>query len=291
MKWIRNRELLRKTDNQKALIYPMGAERYLQRVLENQVNNRYPIHQEIEGKDVLVVPGYANTAFIIANAGARSVTVCDKDPVTIAWLKAYKKYYHYRQFSNAQKPYPSVGELLAALTAWYPPFLVLPRGNAINILRWLITPSTLRSRYLAYLLDLIQEACKMKEQEDWELDSNIDFFAGELETLGKKEKCVRFDTAYVPYLLGVSNGIEQEKDINSFLNTLFEFVPNGRVLITPSQNIREFYLVGQQYFKTTNHNMLSDIPVIQTHLVIEDKSWFQTQGLAVVAGKIRNTGL
>ena len=132
-KWLFERRVTRTTDGKEVQIYPMGAERYLWLVLSGKQNNHYPIQHEILEKDVLIIPGHGNTAFLFALAGAKSVTVYDKDPITIAWMKAFKKYYHYRQ-----EAYPSIGEILTALTSWYPPYFKLATYPLFNRLNWLI---------------------------------------------------------------------------------------------------------------------------------------------------------
>lgn len=96
-KWISERRVTRLSDNKEVQIYPMGAERYLSTMLFENKKGRYNIKADIEGKDVLVIPGYGNSGFLFAHAGAKSITVYDKDPVTVAWIKAFRKYYHYRE--------------------------------------------------------------------------------------------------------------------------------------------------------------------------------------------------
>ena len=98
IEWILELRITRVTDEKEVLIYPMGAERYLSTVLFGNKINRYNIRNDIEGKNVLVIPGYGNSGFLFTEAGAKSVTVYDKDPVTIAWMKAFKKFYHYREY-------------------------------------------------------------------------------------------------------------------------------------------------------------------------------------------------
>src|SRR5580704_523236 len=93
-KWILERRITRLSDNKEVQIYPMGAERYLSSVLFNLKNavesatsgyctdslrdcddstaffrfknqkNDYAISTDIEGKDVLVIPGYGNSGFL-----------------------------------------------------------------------------------------------------------------------------------------------------------------------------------------------------------------------------------
>lgn len=273
--WILEQRITRVTDQKEVLIYPMGAERYLSSVLFGNKKNRYDIRQDIVGKDVLVIPGYGNSGFLFAEAGAKSVMVYDKDPVTIAWMKAFKLFYHYKEAS----PYPTIGELLTLLTCWYPPLRALPKGKLSNAICWIINPKSLRRAYIFYMLSLVRQAIQSKTREIFELDKNLQFHTGELDQLIKGKKKPVYDTAFVPYLLGVRNGIESEEEIVRFMEQLIKIVPNGHVLVTPTQNTREFYIVGQRYFTTTNYPALDAIPQLKKYFVTEDKYWFHTQGL------------
>ncbi|MFI4918077.1 MAG: ABC transporter permease [Legionellales bacterium] len=281
--WILEQRVTRIADNQEVLIYPMGAERYLSLVLLGEKKGRYHINADITGKDVLVIPGYGTSGFLFAQAQAKSITVYDKDPVTIAWMKAFKKYYNYRESHACGKALPSIGELLTALTCWYPPVLALPTARYKNALFWLISPNSLRRVYLHYMIALVRHAIKSQAAEHFELDKNIQFHVGELSQLIKNNKQQHFDTAYVPYLLGVKNGIETVTDIVHFMEQLITLVPNGRVLVSPSQNTKEFYIMGQRYFITTGYASLQAIPKLSQYVVDEDKYWFRTQGLAIFA--------
>ncbi|HHL3491540.1 TPA: ABC transporter permease [Legionella pneumophila] len=279
--WILEQRVTRFTDNKEVLIYPMGAERYLSSVLSGHEEDRYNLHNEIKEKNVLIIPGYGNSAFLFAHAGAKSILVYDKDPVTIAWVKAFKKYYHYREYNNNGKPYPSIGELLAALTRWYPPLLKLPSGVIKNSVFWVINPKLLRKSYIYYMLRLTQQAVQLRIQNEFELDHHIEFYAGELKHLIKSHPLKTFDTVFVPYLLGVQNGIEKEKDIVSFIKQLIQLVPSGHILVTPARSTKEFHLVGQSYFCTTGYSNIQAIPELKPYAITEDSIWFKTQGLAV----------
>lgn len=92
IKWLSEQRVTRLTDNKEVQIYPMGAERYLSSRLSGHRNKQYDLRPDIENKDVLVIPGYGNSSFLLANAGAKSITVYDKDPVTITWMKAFKNF-------------------------------------------------------------------------------------------------------------------------------------------------------------------------------------------------------
>lgn len=278
-KWLAARRVSRLTDDKEALIYPMGAERYLASVLSGHTQGRYNLSTDIEGKNVLVIPGYGNSAFLFAEAGAKSVTVYDKDPVTIAWIKAFKKYYHYREADL----YPSIGELLKALTCWYPPLITLPTGGIKNKLYWVINPQQLRRSYLFYMLFLVQKALQLPNGDDFELKKDIKCYAGEVSQLTKNKKKQVFDTAFVPYLLGVENGIESTSAVVDFMQQMLQLVPKGHVLVSPTRNTKEFYFTGRRYFVTTEYATIQAIPELNAYFKEEDQYWFKTQGLAVFA--------
>jgi hypothetical protein len=155
----------------------------------------------------------------------------------------------------------------------------LPSGTIKNTLCWAIHPKALRKTYLFYLLSLVAEPIQSQTKEDFELDKNISFHACELNQLASKNKV--FDTAYVPYLLGVTNGIETEQEIVSFIKQLIKTVPKGRILITPTLNTKEFHVTGQRYFVTTKHANIKEISELKPYFICEDLNWFKTQGLAV----------
>ncbi|STX38428.1 ABC transporter permease [Legionella feeleii] len=276
--WILERRITRLSDNKEVQIYPMGAERYLSSTLFENNKGRYNIRADIEGKNVLVIPGYGTSSFLFAQAGAKSITVYDKDPVTIAWMKAFKKYYHYKEHTGKGEPYPSIEELFTALTCWYPPLMTLPSGKYRNILFWAINPNLLRRAYIHYMVYLVRHAIELKIEDNFELDKNIQFNAGTIDKIGSKEKPV-FDTAFVPYLLGVRNGIEKEKEIVGFIEQLLQYVPTGHILVNPSRNTKEFYITGKRYFVTIDYENIQDIPELKPYFFEEDKDWFRTQGL------------
>ncbi|WP_454780786.1 ABC transporter permease [Legionella sp. WA2022007384] len=280
-KWILDRRITRLSDNKEVQIYPMGAERYLSSALAGNQRNRYNIRANVEGKNVLVIPGYGNSSFLFAQAGAKSVTAYDKDAVTIAWMKAFKKYYLYREYDDRGNALPSVGELFDALTCWYPPLVNLQRGNFVNFLFWIVQPNLLRRAYIHYMVTLVQRAVKSTIQTSCELDKNIQFHVGTIDKLLTSDKKQTFDTAFVPYLLGVENGIEKEDDIVNFIGQMVHIIPEGNILVTPSRNTKEHYITGRSYFLTTGYAEIQAIPKLKTYVIGNDKYWFRTQGLAI----------
>ncbi|HHT0591764.1 TPA: ABC transporter permease [Legionella anisa] len=280
-KWLLDRRVTRLSDNKEVQIYPMGAERYLASALAEHQKNRYDIRTDFQGKDVLIIPGYGNSSFLFALAGAKSITAYDKDPVTIAWMKAFKKYYLYREYDTQGNPLPSIGELFAALTCWYPPLLTLPSGKLAHFLFWIIQPNSLRRAYIHYMVSLVQRAIQSKTPSNFELDKNIQFHVGTVDNILMNNKKQTFDTAFVPYLLGVENGIEKEKDIEHFMEQLIKIVPDGHILVTPSRDTKEHYFIGKSYFITTGYSDIQDIPELKKYVIGEDKYWFRTQGLVL----------
>lgn len=271
--WLLETRITRLTDNKEAQIYPMGAERYLQSVLLGHKTARYALNKDIVGKKVLLIPGHGNSGFLLALAGCRSVTIIDKDPVTVAWIKAFKKYYHYKSNKG-----PSIGELMQALTAWYPPLL---RAHWRHVLSWLFQINALRQRYIYSMMELVKQALRAKHQDAYELNKTIYFYVGDLSSF-KQTTTKRFDTAWVPYLLGVKNGIETEQGIVSFVKQLFELVPKGPIIVTPSRKQKEFYLSGKCYLESLSHSSIQSIPSLEQYSILEDKHWFRTQGLMVI---------
>jgi hypothetical protein len=259
----------------------MGAERYLAKALKLEVEESLAIRDYVVDKDILVIPGYGNSAFLFAKAGALSVTVYDKDPVTIAWVKAMKKYYHYREYSKEGRAYVSVGELLNALTCWYPPLITLPSGRFGHSLLWIVHPQALRRRYLFYLLSLLKQAVKTKTETDYELAKPVQFHVGEVDDLPRGKAAKPFDTVFVPYLLGVKNGIESREQVVDFIKKIAKLAPGGHLLVSPSHQAKEFHVGGPSYFVTTGDKHLGTMPGLERCVVKEDSTWFRNQGLTV----------
>ncbi|ARB91198.1 hypothetical protein [Legionella longbeachae] len=284
-KWILERRVTRLSDNKEVQIYPMGAERYFSSALAGNQKYRYNIRSDIEGKNILVIPGHGNSSFLMALAGAKSVTAYDKDPVTIAWMKAFKKYYHYREYTVQGTPLASIGELFTSLTYWYPTLVNIPGVKLIQFLFWILHPNSLRRAYIHYMVTLVQKAIQMKTQEDFELDKKIQFHVGTIDDISTIHEKQYFHTAFIPYLLGVENGIEKEKEIVHFMNKLMKIIPNGRIIVSPSKNVKDFYILGKRYFVTTGYKNLYDIPDLKAYLLENDEYWLRNQGLAIFGRK------
>ena len=151
----------------------------------------------------------------------------------------------------------------------------------MNAIYWAINPKALRRTYIYYMLSLVRQAIQTKVKDDFELDKDIQFYAGDINQLIKNNEKLEFDTAFVPYLLGVRNGIENEKDIIHFIHKLTSIVPAGHILVNPACNTKEFHFTGQRYFVTTTYSSIQTIPELKSYAIDEDKHWFNTQGLAV----------
>jgi hypothetical protein len=194
-------------------------------------------------------------------------------------MKAFKKYYHYREFDLHGNPQASIGELFTALTYWYPSLVKLPRGKLAHALFWILHPNSLRRAYIHYLVVLVQKAIQTQTQDNFELNQKIEFHVGTVDTIITAQQ--EFNTVFVPYLLGVENGIEHEKDIVHFINELIKIVPDGRIIVTPARDSKDFYLIGKRYLVTTSYANIGDIADLKAYLLEEDKYWFRNQGLAI----------
>ncbi|STY29323.1 ABC transporter permease [Legionella wadsworthii] len=281
-KWILDRRVTRLSDNKEVQIYPMGAERYLSSALYAPQKNGYDIRNDIKDKNILVIPGHGNSSFLFALAGAKSIITYDKDPVTIAWMRAFKKYYFYHEYDRKGNPLPTIGDLFRALTCWYPPLVTLPNGKLTHLLFWMLHPNSLRRVYIHYMVSLVQRAIQTKKQNNFELDKNIEFHVGTVDKILKEKKSQTFDTAFVPYLLGVENGIEGETEVINFIEQLIQLIPDGQILITPTRDIKEYYISGKSYFVTTGYPEIQEMPGLKKYQIQEVRNWFRTQGLVLV---------
>lgn len=138
-------------------------------------------------RDVLVVPGYGNSPFLLKNLGAHTVVGVDKDPVTVAWQKARILY-----------------------------------GN----------DTAVQMGDLSRLVHYVEEAREGKTFPGMRVNG-MQFMQGNL--LGKlplPDEAV--DTAIVPYVFSVPNGLEKEWQFLLALNELLRVTRSGgTVLILP----------------------------------------------------------
>jgi hypothetical protein len=132
------------------------------------------------------------------------------------------------------------------------------------------------------MLLLVRQAIENDPKENFELDKNIVFYCGEIQQLLREHKNKFFDTVFVPYLLGVENGIEARQDIIHFVEQLIQVVPHGYILITPSRSNKEFRITGKRFFVTTGYASIQAIPELQKYIVREDPHWLETQGLVIL---------
>jgi hypothetical protein len=124
----------------------------------------------------------------------------------------------------------------------------------------------------------VRQALLAQVDDEFALKADVQFHCGEVKDVNSI-----FDTAFVPYLLGVKNGIEKTEDIVIFMQQMFQRVPRGSVLITPTRGTKEFYLSGRRYFTTTPYKTFQAIPALKEYVIVQDKYWFRTQGLVVLS--------
>ncbi|VEB35962.1 ABC transporter permease [Legionella sainthelensi] len=109
----------------------------------------------------------------------------------------------------------------------------------------------------------------------------IQFHVGTVDEISIIQEKQSFHTVFIPYLLGVENGIENEKEIVQFLKKLIEIIPDGRIIVSPSKDVKDFHFFGKRYFVTTEYTNIYDIPGLKEYLLENDEHWFRSQGLAV----------
>lgn len=219
--WIRSRELKRK-DGGAVLIAPMGSEIDLVERLDlsgGGLSFRGPLYDVISAvkdKDVWVIPGFSSNGFLMANAGARSVTVFDNDPVTIAWLKAVYKYFRY--IPDGKKG--SIGEIFM-----HKPDMILEYGSDL----------TRGQSIEEYLISMIREAERKDDKgelsgRDLAFEKTMEFKVRDIKTLVAGSE--RTDVIFCPWLLGLENGIKEPEEIQEIIEGLARRATNF-VMITP----------------------------------------------------------
>lgn len=127
--------------------------------------------------------------------------------------------------------------------------------------------------------------CK-KISDRYELDKDIQFFVGDDIKLQENSINKNFDTIYIPYLLGIENGVSEKRSIINFIEAMFKVSPNSNVFVTPSRSIKQFNLVGHKYLLTNNSESLVDITGLEKYFHTEDKQWMRTQGFVWFKKKV-----
>lgn len=188
--------------------------KYVSNLVENKIKNR----------NCLVVPSYATNAFMLKDAGAAKVVGVDADNVTIAWMKAINNYYDY----------DNLGETFLENEA---PFDIDDkRKNAdLNIKKNGFHDI---EQFMAFKL---KEAIRTQQPQQ-QSSSDIEFVTANLGTqneevsiLKKLEKYKNsFDFIYVPFLLGIKNGVEKVQEIQQSYEDLWELASKDAIIaITP----------------------------------------------------------
>ena len=144
-----------------------------------------------------------------------------------------------------------------------------------------MNPNLLRRAYIHYMLFLVREAIQAKTQDIFELDKNIQFHTGTLDEVLKSKRSPIFDTVFVPYLLGVKNGLEKKDEIVRFIEQLIKLTPSGKILVSPSRSTKDFYIMGKRYFITPGYSNIQAISELRNYVIAEDRYWSRTQGLVV----------
>ncbi|MBU0501955.1 MAG: hypothetical protein ABIH69_03750 [bacterium] len=174
-------------------------------VLAKDLLNNY-----IRGQKVLVVPAYSVNAFLFKLFGAREVVGVDADQRTISWLRAIANNFNYRE----------IGEIFMSFCR-YPNIYAM-----LNVL-----PGMSREAKGKELLSRIQEAVTTNNNNL----GGVRFlkgFLGELAGVFRGREAFRF--IYVPFLLGIKNGVEDRESISKSFEDIWEVAePGARVMIAP----------------------------------------------------------
>lgn len=181
------------------------------------------LNNYIKGKRVLVVSGYGPNAFLFKMLGAKEVVGVDADPISIAWLKAIAKYFHNDNIGN-----------IILSTAEYP--------NS--------TASSEISRIYKDLEESIVLATQQKVRTGSAGDpiEGVSFTRAFLGVPEDNKECPsiraalagkgEFDFIYVPYLLGIENGISDRAAIvKAFMDFWSLAKPGARIMITPFSDL------------------------------------------------------
>lgn len=188
----------------------------------------------IKGKRVLVVPAYSTNPYILKAVGAREVVGLDADEATVEWQRAIQQYFGQDEIGQdylALANYPD-NKASHRLDEKYKKYLEPHHG--INFEKG--------------FRDKIQTVISQNKPTS-PLQGVRFIQAGLGVSKGSKipdvlsvipEAKRNFDFLFVPYLLGVKNGIESEQEVRKTLDELWELGHDGSaVMITPFSNTEE----------------------------------------------------
>jgi len=235
---------LKRADGGDVLLQPFSSELDLYARLQarhpdfvNDKKIKEKLDLEIKDKNVLVIPGYSINGFILAEEGAKSVTVYDADPNTIAWLKAIKKFWHHRELKSGHVML-SVGEAFMANAD----LNTTSKLSATGRLPKALTTTGYMVKLIKQAIDIYYSDPQKRSEKgilSTELNRNITFRKGKVEKISR-DLALRepYDFVFIPWLLGEEQELRKEK--SRVLRVLRQIrqvsSPDVRIMITPSDS-------------------------------------------------------
>jgi len=186
------------------------------------------LENHIKGKRVLIVPAYQNLAFLFALLGAKQICAVDLDPVTIAWLKAIRNNFYHDNLGEAYMNLSAFPDYDAEVSAVHRIKGLIRRNGLVGALN----EQTFFQAALAniVLADPVPQPL-----------ANVAFYQA---SLGPKQGAERvttalsglegFDLIFVPWILGIKNGITDPVAIQEAYEDIYALAkPGAKVMITP----------------------------------------------------------
>lgn len=224
--------------------------------LAEEISDKY-----IKGKRVLVVPGYGINPFLFKLIGAKEVVGVDADPVTVEWQNAMQKYFYSDELGRdfmAGAGYPNCDALIRLA------YKGIVESNFTSQIA-----SRIRFNVLCEQPSEPIEGVEIKQGILGE-KSGIDAQSTE-EIFTKAEK--NFDFIYVPYLLGIKNGVKTEKGVTEALNELYELGHDGSIVMIAPFSGSDPDII--RLFGTTSYDLKEVENLVQIDkFKIENKFYF-----------------
>ncbi len=218
---ISNKQL--RKDGEPVLFFPNGMEKVFISALRR---SQFPV--AVKDKDILVVPGFGMYGFALALFHAKSIVVVEKDPTTIAWLKAVRRYFGYRRETSRV----TVGEIAIS--------------DDETSLKEKLPPGESRQQALFKSLEeAIKGNAPMSEAFQ---KAPIYFQVSDIENLSSQAQHQgRYDTVIVPMLLGVEHGVESSHEAFQIVRNLLSVLkPGGKIMILPVRNPKGAFLIQER---------------------------------------------
>lgn len=257
----KDRKLLRRLDGQFVILEGYGMETDIADLF-NPHSNLFSLdifHEQqsafatikkenIENKRVLVVPSYGENAFIFSFLGAKEVVGVDADKRTVDWLNLLQQYYgnqHLGEILLSQVSYPDYTARMRLIDQKIIQFVKYYRGQPLVETLYSVVKHNEIPKPLANLSFHHASLGSMAG------NTNIS------EIVGDSSK--GFDFIYLPYILGIDNGIETVEEINEAYEQIYQLTnPDAKVMIAPFAGTKD--LVGMFSEKGTLAQVRNLVP-------------------------------